>query len=183
MVRLVGTAFRRVQQSAYAQELAPRAGRRARVDAAFDRRQARVGFLRPLREHERLGSDEFGLEAFGRRRAFRVDDGVGEREGLFGPAAPVGEAGGDDAHRPLVPAARLAAVVAEGLGGAGQVFGRAFVVAAHERDLRERVVDGARDLVRAQGRGLRRDLERAAQRRLGGGELPELDVDLAERGE
>jgi hypothetical protein len=68
VVRLVGAALRRVQQAAHAQELAPRAGRRARVDAAFDRRQARVGFLRPLREHEGLGGDEFGVEAFAAAR-------------------------------------------------------------------------------------------------------------------
>jgi hypothetical protein len=64
-----------------------------------------------------------------------------------------------------------------GIGGVGERVGGPLVVAAHQGDLRQGVVDGTSDLGRAGGR---RDGQRAVQRLVGGVEASELDVDLAQ---
>ena len=110
----------------------------------------------------------------------RAGDLVGDRERLVGPAAARREARRDDAERPLVPAARVAAIGAERLGGPPQVLGGVLVVAAHQRHLRERVVDGAGGLVELHGAA---DVERAVQHGVGACRGAQAHADLTERRE
>ena len=84
VVRLVGPALAGVQLTAQAQELAPRAGCDPRVDAAFRGGDPRCALGGASGEQQRLGGDQFGVEALGRRRAVGGDDGVGERQRLLG---------------------------------------------------------------------------------------------------
>ena len=117
-------------------------------------------------------------QRFGRRRGRRARDFVGDAKRLVGRAAANREARGDDADRPFVPTARLPAVSAVGIGGALQVLGGILVIAAHERHLRERVVDGAGRFVELHRAA---DFERAVQHRFGAREIADAHADLAKR--
>ena len=107
-----------------------------------------LGLVEPVGRQQRFGGDQLALRALGRRapsgerrsrrRCASASSGVPRR---------IARRARDDAHRPLVPPAGLPPVGAVGVGGALQIFGGALVVAAHQRHLRQRVVDGAGGLV------------------------------------
>src|SRR5581483_1684449 len=86
----------------------------------------------------------------------------------------------EDADRPLVPLARLAAVGAVRVAGAPEKIARRVVAAADEMNLRERVEHGAGRLVKLNRTP---DVERAVQRILRARQIAEADADLSERRE
>ena len=62
VVRLGGARLARAQVAAQAEELAPRARRRARVEPGFDLRQPVLGFVHAVRGQQRLGGDQLGFD-------------------------------------------------------------------------------------------------------------------------
>ena len=106
--------------------------------------EALLGFVERPAAEQRLDRDQLALQGFGRRRGGRLRDFVGDGQRRVGRAAADREPRRDHANRPLVPAAGLPAVGAVGFGRALQILGRVLVVAAHQRHLRQRVVDARR---------------------------------------
>ena len=121
---------------------------------------------------------KIGLNRFG-RRGLRGDF-VGEPQRFFRCAAASGKLRFEHANRPLVPEAGLCAVAAVGLARLPQVVAGRFIPATHQRDLRERVVHGAGDLVELR---LAARLQRAEQNLFGALELAEPHENLTERRE
>ena len=80
VVRLGRARLARAQLAAQPQELAPGAGRRARIEAAFDLREPMLGFVDALGREQRFDRDELTLARFGRRRRRRARDFVGDSE-------------------------------------------------------------------------------------------------------
>ena len=105
---------------------------------------------------------------------------IGQGDRLVQASPPEREARAEHADRPLVPAARLAAVVAVGLSGLPQHHFGLVVLAADQVDLRERVEDRAGCLVKLDGAA---QLERPLQGRLGAGEVAHPHADLPEGAE
>ena len=109
-----------------------------------------------------------------------AEDIVGERHRLVERAFPQRQPCAEDADRPFVPVAGLAAVRAVGLDGPGQELARHLVAAAHQVDLRERVEHRARRLVELDRAA---HVERAVQGVFGAGEVAEAHANLSERPE
>ena len=145
VVRLRQPIRRSVQRPAQAKELTPRAGHGARVDAARDAVDSLLGVKSAPASEQRLARDELRLNRFRRRRLGR--NFVRQSQRVFVCAAPRRELGFEHTNRPLVPQAGLPAVAAIRFAGLTQVIARCLVSAAGQRDLRQCVVDGARDLV------------------------------------
>ena len=118
---------------------------RARRCASPTASESRLGFGRAAGREQRFARDQIGLNRF-RRRCFRGDF-VGEPQRFFRCPAPSGKLGFEHADRPLVPEACLRAVAAVRLAGLPQVVAGRLVAAAHQRDLRERVVHRAGNFV------------------------------------
>ena len=133
-----------------------------------------------VRREQRLGGDQLRFDRFRGRRVGGLGDLVGDRQRFVGLAAARREPRADHAQRPFVPAAGVAAVGAVRLGGLPQVLRGVLVVAAHQRHLRQRVVDGAGRLVELHRAA---HVERAVQHRIGAIEVADAHADLAERGE
>ena len=180
VIRLGRARLARAQIAAQPQELAPRAGRGARIEPRFHLRQAMFGVVDAPGGQQRLGGDQLRFDRFRGRRVGRLGDLVGDRERFVGLAAPRREARADHAQRPLIPAAGVASVGAVGLGRLPQVLGGVLVVAAHQRHLRQRVVDGAGRLVELHRAA---DVERAVQHGIGAIEIADAHADLSERRE
>ncbi len=109
-----------------------------------------------------------------------AEDVVGPRDGFVERASTEREPRAEDAHRPFVPMAGLAAVGAVRLDGAGQELAGHFVPAAHQVNLRERVEHRAGRLVELDRAP---HVERAVQGVLGARQVAEPHADLAERAE
>ena len=180
VIRLGRARLARAQIAAQSQELAPRAGRGARIETRLHLRQAMLGLVDASGGQQRFGGDQLGFDRFRRRRVGRLGDLVGDRERFVGLAAPRREARADHAQRPLIPAARVASVGAVGFGRLPQVLRGVFVVAAHQRHLRQRVVDRAGRLVELHRAA---DIERAVQHGVGAIEIADAHADLSERRE
>ena len=146
VIRLGQAAGGAVQRAAQPQELAPCARHGARVDAARRccRAASRASVARPAASSASHAMRSAWIASAG--GAFGGDF-VREPQRLVRRAAPRGQLGFEHADRPLVPQARLRAVAAVRLAGLAQVVAGRLIAAAHQRDLRERVEDGAGDFV------------------------------------
>jgi hypothetical protein len=180
VIRLGGAGQARAQLAAQAQELAPCPGRRARVEPRLHLGQPPFGLVYALGRKQRLSGDQLRLDGFRRRRIGGFGDLVGDGEGFVGLSAPRRQPGADHAQRPFVPPARVAPVGAVGFRRLAQVLGRVFVVAAHQRHLRQRVVNGTGRLVELHGAA---DVQRAVQHGVGAIEVADAHADLAQGGE
>ena len=179
VIRVGRLAARGVQLAAQPQELAPGRGRDLRIEHVGGRREPLSGVGQPSGERQGFGGDQHGLQRVERRRA-GPEDVVGPRDGFVERAPPEGEPRAQDADRPFVPVAGLAAVGAVRLDGARQELAGHFVPAAHQVNLRERVEHRAGRLVELDRAA---HVERAVQRVLGARQVAEPHADLAERAE
>ena len=179
VVRVGRRAVLRVQRAAQPQVLAPRGRRHARIERVGGRREALLRLGQASGERQGFGGDERRLQRVEGRRAGR-EDVVGARDRFVERAAAEREPRAEDAHRPFVPLAGLAAVGAVRLAGAGQELAGDLVAAANQVNLRQRVEHRAGRLVELNRAA---HVERAVQRVLGAREVAEPHADLSERAE
>ena len=130
--------------------------------------------------NQRFTGGEVGLNRVARRDARRLRERVGHRDRFVECLSPRGQLDAEYFQRPLVPAHGLRAVRTVRFAGEPQILVGAFVRAAHQMNLRERVEHRARRLVELDGAP---DFERASEDLLGAFEVAELNEDLAERRE